>query len=304
MKCTIECDCKIAKHEHGTRNMYIIHKCRGAACREATRVYESKRRRARAYGIPADRVDAQPVREHIELLRVNGVSYKALGKASGVAHSAINAILHGRKERGHAPYARVLSSTAEKILAVKPTMDNMSAGRPIDATGTHRRIQALVAIGYSQNYLAGRLGIQRSNMSQTMTREQVTVRTARLARALYAELWNKPNHPTVWHERSAATRARNHAKAHGWLPPMAWDDDLIDDPKHFPVLEFRGSKWDAKREGFLYEAEFFADAGLSLADFSEKLSVSGDALIQRFERYGRLDLLDQFRRNLVAREAA
>ena len=30
--------------------------------------------------------------------------------------------------------------------------------------------------------------------------------------------------------RIAAARARSHAAARGWLPPAAWDDDLIDIP--------------------------------------------------------------------------
>jgi len=291
MECTIVCDCKIAKHEHGTRNMYVIHKCRGAVCREAARLYESKRRRNRAYGIEADRVDAQPVREHVEYLRVNGVSYKALAKASGVANSAITNMLFGRGERGHAPYARVLTSTADKILAVKPTMDNMSAGRPIDATGTVRRLQALVFIGHSVKSLGERIGISSANMHSVMRQDMVTVATARKVRELYRELWDKPNDATYWQELSAATRARNYARLHGWLPPMAWDDDLIDDPDHSPALEIVGSKVDAKREAFLEEVEFFIDAGQRIDSIAESLGISADAVEKRLERYGRIDLL-------------
>lgn len=196
--CTIICDCKIADHKHGTRAMYTKHKCRGTACREASRAYEATRRRQRAYGIEADRVDAQPVREHVEYLRDNGVSYKALSKACGVGRSTIQNMLFGRKDRGHAPYARVASSTAEKILAVKPTIDNMAAGRPIEATGTIRRLQALVTIGYSITSLGERLSMTPGNTATLMQRDQVTVATARKVRSLYSELWDKPNQPTQW----------------------------------------------------------------------------------------------------------
>lgn len=294
MQCTIICDCPVARHEHGTRIMYVIHKCRGAECREAARAYEEKRRRQRLYGIQADRVDAQPVRDHVEFLRVNGVSYKALSKAAGVAHSAITAMLHGRAERGHAPYARVHRTTAEKILAVKPTMDNMAAGRNIDSTGTHRRIQALVTLGYSITNLGSRLNISGSNMWAMLNQDHVVVSTARKVRALYSQLWDVPNTATEWQHLAAATRAKNYAKLHGWLPPMAWDDDLIDDPNHAPVLEVEnGAKRDANRAAFLEEVEHFIGCGETIDGIARALDLKPDSVEKRLTRYGRLDLLRQ-----------
>lgn len=307
--CTIVCDCKIAEHKHGTRAMYTKHECRGTACREASRVYEANRRRARAYGIEADRVDAQPVRDHVEYLRDNGVSYKALSKACGVGRSTIQNMLFGRKDRGHAPYARVARSTAEKILAVKPSLENMSAGRPVDATGTRRRLQALVTIGYSITSLGERLGVSPGNMSEMMQRELVTVATVRKVRALYSELWDKPNQPTQWRKLSAANRARNYASIHGWLPPMAWDDELIDDPNHVPgVPEPELSKVSRRREAFLEEVEFFAAGGDQIETIAEALGLSADAVEKRLERYERADLISKIgtapKRNYSRKAAA
>jgi len=277
--------------------MYVIHKCRGGACREASRVYEENRRRQRLYGHEADRVDAQPVREHVEFLRENGISYASLAKASGVSRTTIQAMLFGRSERGHEPYARVHTSTAEKILAVKPSMDIMAAGRNIDATGTHRRLQALVSIGYSLASLGARLGITGSNMNATMTRDQVVVSTARKVRALYAELWDKPNSATEWRQLSAANRARNYATIHGWLPPMAWDDELIDDPDHVPYSRVSvTSKVEAKRDAFLEEVDFFAHGGSQIEEVALTLDLSPEAVQKRLERYGRLDLLEMIGR--------
>ncbi|MGQ3384502.1 hypothetical protein [Glutamicibacter sp. TV12E] len=296
-ECTVTCDCKVARHEHGQRIMYVVHKCRGSACREAARVYEAKRQRQRLYGIEADRVDAQPVREHVLYLKEHGVSYKALAKASGVSSSAITAMLFGRAERGHAPYSRVTRETAVKILAVNPTMDNMSAGRPIDATGTHRRLQALVAIGYSIASLGDRLDITSSNMTSLMHRDRVVVSTARKVRSLYSELWDKPNAASEWRQLSAANRARNFATIHGWLPPMAWDDDQIDDPDHQPVMNVpKGNKVEANREAFVEEVEFFADCGDGIESIATTLDVSPDAVEKRLVRYERTDLLDKIGR--------
>lgn len=292
--CTTTCNCKQAQHEHGTRNMYVIHKCRGTICRKAATLYEKNRQVQRLYGIECDRVDAQPAREHIQYLRDNGISYRQLAKVSGVSHSAITAIIYGRTERGHEPYARILPNTAKKILAIKPTMDNMASGRPIDAIGTHRRIQALVTLGYSLQNIGERLNISRANMSGLMTRDQVVVGTARKVRTVYEQLWDKPNTATEWQLKGAATRARNLATLHGWCPPMAWDDDMIDDPSHTSDLPDNGvSKIDAKRIAFLEEVEHFAGYGDSIAQIAISLELSQDTIAKRLERYDRLDLIHQ-----------
>ncbi|UTT40227.1 hypothetical protein NMP99_02920 [Glutamicibacter mishrai] len=246
-------------------------------------------------------MDAKPVCEHVEFLRANGVSYRALAKASGVSHSAILAMLFGRPERGHAPYSRVLTATAEKILAVKPSMDNMSAGRPIDATGTRRRLQGLVTLGWSVSNLGVRLGVTPSNMHVLLKRDLVTVTTARKVRDLYDVLWDKQNPATSGQDLSAATRARNYARFHGWLPPMAWDDDQIDDPGYRPVVHIgSGSKVDAKRDAFIEEAEFFADAGETVGNLAGALGISLDAVEKRCLRFGRQDLWQRLQFNAKA----
>lgn len=56
-------------------------------------------------------------------------------------------------------------------------------------------------------------------------RVQVTVQTRAGVAALYEQLWN-PAHPNP--------TAVAHARRHGWAPPMAWDDETIDDPNATP----------------------------------------------------------------------
>ena len=63
----------------------------------------------------------------------------------------------------------------------------------LEAHGTRRRLQALVAIGYSQSYLADRLGIHAGNFGTMFHhRGQVTVATARAVADLYDELSMTP----------------------------------------------------------------------------------------------------------------
>jgi hypothetical protein len=65
---------------------------------------------------------------------------------------------------------------------------------------------------------------------------QVTKATAAAVVALYDELWNAT--PTAGSASLAGgiTRAKKVAQGYGWPPPMAWDDDTIDDPAARPDL--------------------------------------------------------------------
>lgn len=230
-----DCQCKRARHEHGTRTAYVVDKCRCTPCRAAATEYARVQRRAALYGrYHSGRVDAEPVRAHLVYLMENGISVKRTAALTGLASSAVSAILYGRAERGHAPYRRVHRSTAEKILAISPCLENMAPGHVVDGTGTGRRLQALVAIGWSMSRLGERLGISVTNMGRVVAGEPVTAARALAVRALFEELWNKPQEGHDQRSRISANRARNYAKARCWVPPMAWDDETIDDPNATP----------------------------------------------------------------------
>jgi hypothetical protein len=51
---------------------------------------------------------------------------------------------------------------------------DVAPGTPVDATGTRRRVEALVATGWSRAKLGERLGIEPTGMSELLRREQVT----------------------------------------------------------------------------------------------------------------------------------
>lgn len=98
--------------------------------------------------------------------------------------------------------------------------------RRVDVTGSRRRLQALCAIGYSQPDLADLLGVTQQRVWQYLAGPRPTVlrSTAEKIDALYVQLADRPsrNRRAVW--------AINTARRNGWLPPLWWDDDTIDDP--------------------------------------------------------------------------
>lgn len=213
---------------------YKIDNCRCYTCGFAHSQYYEARARAIAYGTWKPFVDAQPVREHLLRLREAGMGMRRVAELSGVDRRRLQAVLVGRPYRGTGPQEKVRPANAEAVLRVEATLDTIGPSTPVDATGTHRRVQALVAIGWPQAHLANRIGMQPNNFSRALRADQVMARTALAIRAVYAELWNQdPRQHGV--DNQAYSRSRNAATAAGWPPPAAWDDDEIDLPDATPA---------------------------------------------------------------------
>ncbi len=235
------------EHKHGASGTcYVHHQCRCAACSAAQGARETARRKAKAYGrYDTGLVDADPVREHILALAEFGIGYKRVAEISGIGVTAVRNLVWGRQDpgprKGELP-KRVKRETAEAILAVELDVANLADGGKLSARGTRRRLQALVARGWSMSKLAERLGVEVGNLSSMMQREQVFARTHRQVAALFDELWDQLPPRDSWHDKAAYTRAIGHAKAHRWLPPLAWDDIDIDEEP--PVVEDGGQAVD------------------------------------------------------------
>jgi hypothetical protein len=121
-------------------------------------------------------------------------------------------------------------TVVERILAVKA---RPAPGRYVDATGTLRRIQALMAIGHTVGGIAAESGVDHTVITDLLQGRSTTVRgcTADRVAAAYDWLNSRPN---TWIRQSAAQTSRNRAAREGWAPPIAWDDDTIDDPAAQP----------------------------------------------------------------------
>lgn len=265
--------------EHGTRAKYVVEKCRCDACREVCRDYERWRLRQKAYGRTAY-VDAAPVRAYIRGLRAAGLGWKRVADRAGIAESTMWKLIYGDPKRRQAPSRRVRRRTARAILAVTCDLDALGATVHVPAVGTARRLRALVAIGWSQSKLAQMLGKLPANLGKTMTSEQVAAGTARAVRDLYDRLWDRPPPESTWSERQSASRARNLARRNGWVPPLAWDDDALDDPEAVPQL----GEPDPVRPGRgralvdLAEVDHLAAFGCSLEEIAARMGVGVGAI--------------------------
>lgn len=218
-----DCHCPRAQHFHGTRNNYLTHACRCTPCTQAATRDRDRHRRRKAYGRPhPHKVDPTRARKHAQQLIRNGMSIAEIARAANLSHPSISRILGTRKTP---PAAHIINTTEQAILAITQT-PTPSEGLT-NATGTIRRLQALATIGYPFQQQGRLAGIHEDQARHILEQQQVTTRTAEAIKNLYNRLQLKPAPPS-----RQATQAREIARRNGWLPPLCWDEDLIDDPHH------------------------------------------------------------------------
>jgi hypothetical protein len=220
-----------ARHVHGTYVAYVADLCRCRPCRDANRAYEAGLTRRAMYGHAAY-VDAAPARAHIEALTAAGMGLKRIVAVSDISQGLLWKLIYGktRPDGTRTPSKRIRAATQTAILAVRL---DLADGARVNSVGTARRIQALVAIGWSMSKIAARLGILRSNFTAIAHgRTDVTVAHAKAVADLYDQLWNTAPPHAGHRDKIAYSRSIRYAAKAGWAVPMAWDD--IDDPAARP----------------------------------------------------------------------
>jgi hypothetical protein len=184
--------------------------------------YRKRYMLARARGLATSYVPAGPVAEHIAQLRAAGVSWTAIAKAADVSPTTI-----GRIRTGY--YPGVQRAVARAITAVTPStiLDRPDPNGLVPAIGSRRRIRALLAIGWRHSDMTARLTVaHRTGVIAHQAGDWVTKATHDAIAALYDELSMTPGPSDLTRQRAAAA---------GYAPPLAWDDDTIDDPAAQPA---------------------------------------------------------------------
>jgi len=172
--------------------------------------------------------DAEPARRHIRELMAAGVAYARIAQTAGVATSTINHLLYERPNRGCTQ--RLNHDNARRILAVQA--HHVVTGR-LDATGSTRRLQALMAVGWPPSHLGTHIGLHPHYVCEIQRTPTVYATTAHALAVTYNQLWDRtPERHGV--TAQAANRFRNQARNNGWAPPAAWDDAAIDNPDAHP----------------------------------------------------------------------
>lgn len=243
--------------DHGTYSRYIRHACRCNLCRDAGRRYRLRLGYDRVNGTPR-RVDNTQARVHAEQLVARGWTYDQIAAAAGVSAGSIHDLYTGR-------YKTTARASAEAILNVRLDQTPPIPRRLIDATGTRRRLQALMVLGYTLPNIAGRVGAGVSSLQQTTDGRWTSVRSTTAAKVerVYRQLSTLPAPQSRF-----AEQARNQAMAEGWHGPMAWDN--IDDPRCEPDADAPT----APRNVRAGDVADLARRGLDDAEIGRRLGVS------------------------------
>lgn len=260
---------------HGTRTTYANYGCGCDECRKANSAGQRRTRLKQFYGTYDRYVDSAPIREHLEKLNAAGISIGRVSELTGISRNGLIQVLKGRTRRA-------LQTTSVKVLAIRP--DPVRFGHPngrVPALGAARRIQALCAIGYSMEDIGARIGVHRTNIGmyasgkwQLMSRRLFTA-----VLDLYEDCWDQPG---------GNERAARKAAERGWVPPLAWDDDALDDPAAVPDTGKRTRRADGQFENL----EWLLSAGVGWEEACRRAGYSSLHGVKRAAHAkGRQDLV-------------
>lgn len=272
---------------HGTRAGYIAG-CRCQPCTSAHTRY-MKRYKVDVATRGHRNTPVAPVLAHINTLRANGMSAAAIAAAAGLPATTITNMLAFQRQAG------VRHATARAILAVEydPHPADTDHAHYVPAVGITRRLQALYALGYTRDALAAecRTSDRTIRMLYTGTSRRLTSTVAQGVLDAYARLSMTPPAPQTTQQRVAVERAKRRAAALKWAPPLAWDDDTIDDPLAEPDWSVVAQGARAARAD-LDEFAHLIRGGESIARAATRLGVTLSAIEQAARRAGRTDITE------------
>jgi hypothetical protein len=176
-------------------------------------------------------VDSQPARTHVLELLADGASVRAIAECAGVAPSVVSRLHLARQGKlQRAVAARIIRVTMADVHA------RALATGFVPKVGAVRRVQALLVMGWRhEDITAAMLTANpavgtRSQMVQHQTGQWIARTTADAVRAAYDQLAMRPG---------PSAKTRRLAAKYGYAPPLAWDDDTIDDPAAKPLHQLK-----------------------------------------------------------------
>lgn len=209
---------------HRNLTCYTDYHCRRPDCVTRYNTHVRAQKQAKADGTWNRYIDAAPVREHLQHLTGHGLTLGRIATVTGVPLQTLCEIT-GRRYRTSPDHAQAILAVTPD--AVTPTL--------VDATGTRRRLQALVAAGWPLEHLAPHVGLHPRDISNFTRRARVKAGSAAAVADAYTRLARrKPYRRGI--TATQAKRARRRAAANRWPTPKYWDQHpgAIDDPDFVP----------------------------------------------------------------------
>ncbi len=167
-------------------------------------------------------VPATDTRATLQELVDAHVPIRAIAQASGLSDTAVAHIIDGS-------HVQVQRQTATRIASLMLNDVYARACGNVPSVGAVRRVQALMALGWRKADLEAE-GVPTGQLV-TRSRDLISVEGWRQVRDVYDRL-----SMTL----GPSQAARDRAAARGYHPPLAWDDETIDDPRATPQRDEPG----------------------------------------------------------------
>ena len=266
------------RHVHSTPCGYRCG-CRCEGCRGA---YYAARMRARSRTVASDQA-----RQVVQRLVAAGWSLRHIAELSQVSKSTL-ANLGRELKRDHSeengepsgqrvpPQSTVTVDVQDRLLAVWA-----SRRTPV---GVARRLQGLMSVGFSQTFLARRLGCSARLLRFALSGERhLSPDLCDRVVEMYDRLWDADPIAEGMSEHGAGL-SQMYAAAHLFVSPMAWDDDVIDDPAAKPCEKFGADSPPMTREERREEAIMLQNEGVPIEVAAERLGCTPECLQKDFYR--------------------
>jgi hypothetical protein len=107
--------------------------------------------------------------------------------------------------------------------------------RRVPSVGLRRRVQALACLGWDMYAIARELDAYPDKVRQWTLHPTVYRTTHEQLAAVYDRLSMRLPPTDTPEQKANVAKTRNRAARNGWLPPLAWDDETLDDPDARPA---------------------------------------------------------------------
>ena len=198
-------------HTHGQINRLCIHPDCQRAWSRRNKQWKLNASRG-IHSLVDDPTALDAVADHIHTLEAAGWSRRAIAAAAGISATAVSRL--GNRRQAH-----IRRTTRDAILAIDPRTLPVKATRDalepfVPKRGTVRRIQALLAIGWTHRHLADLTGVKTAVVLNQPGQWVTRTTHDKLAHA-YRQLAATPGPSNITRRRAAAL---------GYLSPIHWDD--------------------------------------------------------------------------------
>jgi hypothetical protein len=157
--------------------------------------------------------------------------------------------------------------------------------------GGQRRVRALMARAWPLEEIARQAGIDTASLERLLAQRKAAPDQVRRIAEVYERLWDQLLPLGTAAQRKAADAALARARRSRWAPPMAWDDDVLDDPAGRPAPGWRPRRSSQYRSANLAEdARFIREHGgyrnATSTQIAARLGVSKSRLDKACRRTG------------------